>query len=299
MSDGQRLSESVCVGTLALGLQYRVHAKLLAFDLLLLHPDIMFIILTDEPDFFCDLHNVIPIKHRSTGIRFCYHDKRFVFEAAFQQFDSCLFVDADSRLVDTINFEELLSVDAFIVAPIVEPLVEKLELEVFVRKSRFNFNNPLRKRRIFEKLSKLMRVDISEVAFIQESIFLINKKKCNYGDFLSAWNYCALFTTARLFEFSEGSSIGLSAAYVGANISSLKKGPAWYFKDIYTDYKWKNDRQAYLSKNLILLRKAISNDRWPRERMIRPPISFIIAAVFFYVKNVRCLISVAPPRGIH
>jgi hypothetical protein len=291
MGDSQRHSNVVCLGTLALGLQYRVHAKLLAFDLLSFHPEIKLIVLTDKPIFFSDCPNVMPIKHRSTGIRFCYHDKRFVFKAAFRRFDSCLFIDADSRLLDAINFEELLSPDAFIVAPVVESLASKLEVEIHNKRPSLSFNGPSRKRYIFNRISKTMGINLSEVSFIQESIFLINKNKCNYESFLLAWDYCAAFTTARLFEFSEGSSMGLSAAYVGANVASLKKCPPWYFKDIYTDYSWKSEEQAQRSRDLILLRQAISNDHWANNGIFIRAISFIFSAVIFYTRNAKHLFS--------
>lgn len=284
------LHDSICIGSLALGLQYRLHAKLLAFDLLFFHPEIKLVLLTDSPDFFRDLPNVIAMKHKSTGIRFCYHDKRFVFEKAFQLYSLCLFVDADSRLVDPIDFDELLDCDAFIVAPIAELLQKKIEREALHEKSGIRFNGAFKKARIFNALSEKMGVKFDELTFVQESIFLINKTKGDYQKFLNTWDCCAIYTTGRLLEFSEGSSIGLSAKVAGGKISSINKCPAWYFKDQYTDHRWKDERQALLSKNLMLLRAAISNDDWCPSRGYVRLAALGWAAFTFYLKNARRLL---------
>jgi hypothetical protein len=104
-----RRPASVCFCTLAIHAPYRQKARLLIADA----PAVPWIVLTDEPDDFADLP-VRAIRHAPTGpmasdflSRFptsgngsgrpAYHDKRFVLQAALSEFDSAIFVDADSR----------------------------------------------------------------------------------------------------------------------------------------------------------------------------------------------------------
>ena len=108
MNWGRSRAENVCFCTLAIHLPYRQRARLLFADA----PDVHWIVLTDEPDDFDGLP-VQTIRHAPTGPmavdfltklpstgtgRPAYHDKRFVLQAALREFDSAIFVDADTRI---------------------------------------------------------------------------------------------------------------------------------------------------------------------------------------------------------
>src|SRR6185369_6904204 len=101
---------NACFCTLAIHEQYRRRARMLCGDA----PTKPWIVLTDEPDDFADLH-VTAIRHQPVGPmaidflttlpptgngrgRPAYHDKRFAIQAALQEFDTAIFVDADTRL---------------------------------------------------------------------------------------------------------------------------------------------------------------------------------------------------------
>lgn len=99
-----------CFCTLAIHAPYRQRARLLCEDLV----SAAFVILTDEPDDFSGL-NARTVYHAPTGPMAseylkqpnptghgrgaaAYHDKRFAIQAALQDYDTAIFLDADSRL---------------------------------------------------------------------------------------------------------------------------------------------------------------------------------------------------------
>src|SRR5262245_21490568 len=101
---------TVCFCTLAIHAPYRQRARLLCADA----GTVPWVVLTDEPDDFADLP-VRAIRHAPTGPMAvdylahlpptgegrgaaAYHDKRFALLAALQDFDTAIYVDADSRV---------------------------------------------------------------------------------------------------------------------------------------------------------------------------------------------------------
>jgi hypothetical protein len=97
---------NACFCTLAIHKPYRERARLLVGDA----PQAPWIILTDEPQEFAGLP-VQAIRHVPAGpmaIDFvtrlpplanpAYHDKRFVLQAALKEFETAIFVDADTRI---------------------------------------------------------------------------------------------------------------------------------------------------------------------------------------------------------
>src|SRR5438132_98330 len=103
-------SVNVCFCTLAIHAPYRRRARLLCAYA----PTVSWVVLTDEPDDFADLP-VRAIRHVPTGPMAddylallpptgegrgaaAYHDKRFALLAALEDFDTAVYVDADSRI---------------------------------------------------------------------------------------------------------------------------------------------------------------------------------------------------------
>src|ERR1044072_2040240 len=106
---GRRPPVNACFCTLATHPPYRRRAQLLIAGA----PAMPWIVFTDEPNEFVDLP-VRAIRHVPTGpmaIDFqptlpptgggrgapAYHDKRFVLQAALEEFATAIFVDADTR----------------------------------------------------------------------------------------------------------------------------------------------------------------------------------------------------------
>ena len=59
-------------------------------------------VLTDKPQAFADHANILAFKHRQQSVG-CYHDKRFVIAKGLSLFDSCIFIDADMRILAPIE----------------------------------------------------------------------------------------------------------------------------------------------------------------------------------------------------
>src|SRR5262249_31395103 len=108
--DACSMTTSFC--TLAIHGAYRRRARKLCADL----PSATWFILTDEPNDFADLP-VCAIAHRPSGpmaIDFlyglpslgtgtaAYHDKRFALQAALAEFDTAVYLDADSSITDRL-----------------------------------------------------------------------------------------------------------------------------------------------------------------------------------------------------
>src|SRR5215211_120654 len=115
----RRPPPNACFCTLAIHAPYRRRARLLVGDA----PAVPWIVLTDEPDDFAGLP-ARAIRHLPTGPmaidfltklpagingtgRPAYHDKRFVLAAALEEFETAIFVDADTRMKSRPRFPRL------------------------------------------------------------------------------------------------------------------------------------------------------------------------------------------------
>ena len=108
MNRDRRRVGNVCFCTLAIHAPYRERARVLMGDA----RGGPWVVLTDEPGDFEGL-KVRAIRHEPTGPmavdfltklpptgtgRPAYHDKRFVLQAALREFETAIFVDADTRI---------------------------------------------------------------------------------------------------------------------------------------------------------------------------------------------------------
>lgn len=276
--DALKNYDGVAIGTLALGDQFVTHAILLANDLHTYHPNNKFFVLTDKPEVFVGFNNVVVLPHKFSGVRRCYHDKRFVIEKMLQQADSCLFLDADSRLLGKIDFSEFLAEDTFITCLHSKNLQEKMHLAVEMTGKRVG-----RRLKILTDLAKLLGVDFSKITFVQEPFLVFQSRYGDVSRFFAVWDFCAAYTAMRFFEFSEGSSIGMSVEMIGAKISTLGKNPHWLFKDNLTNYKHKSADEIVMSERLSIVRCAIEvNYKGITFFLLKLP-----AYIFRYCKNIR------------
>jgi len=250
---------SIGFGTLALGDQYQVLAKLLGLDLARYHPDIKFFVLTDKPNAFDGCNNIVAIYHSFGGVRGCYHDKRKVVGHVLQHCESCIFLDADCRILGPINFSPLYDANSLIVSIFSESLISKLNTEIKNKPSSFGINNPARRLRLYCALAKIFCVDLHGARFVQESCFFINGKCESANRFLNNWEKSFRWLTLRLMEFGEGSAIGLSALAAGGEVKSLEYTPDWFFKDLYTNHSWRSANQINRYNELVDLRLLINS----------------------------------------
>jgi hypothetical protein len=215
---------NVCFCTLAIHVPYRQRARLLLADA----PDVPWIVLTDEPGDFNGLP-VRTIRHTPTGPmavdfltrlpstgtgRPAYHDKRFVLQAALREFETAIFVDADTRISSRPTLPRLrpgIAVTQAVQATIAEHL------------SRWGTE----RRPAFEQLAVHLtsRAETLQSArWCSEALFAITKDG-NESRFFEAWARAAEFLQSMEVFSGEGGVIGLAAAYAGwtVNYESLNK----------------------------------------------------------------------------
>ena len=178
------------------------------------------VVLTDEPREFEGLP-VRAIKHQPTGpmaIDFgtrspqmgielgepAYHDKRFALQAALEEFETAIFVDADTRvraLPRLPVFGPGISVTKYLNATIAEHL------------TRYGSH----RRPAFEKLAVELTGDvemINSARWCSEALFAITKDG-NEGKFFEAWGRGAEWLQSEGMFTGEGGVIGLATVCAG------------------------------------------------------------------------------------
>lgn len=207
---------SVAFCTLAIHAQYRIRARQLCADL---QPAPMFV-LTDDPADFADLP-VRAIAHVPTGPMAkdylerltptgggqgaaAYHDKRFALEAALRDFDTAIFLDADSR-VGTLPAPGIFPPGLSVLPVVRKSVAEHLET-----------CGPWRLPPFAELAVELFgTVDaLSNARWCHETCCAVTKDG-NERRFFHAWGLAADFMQRRQVYSGEGGVIGLAAAYAG------------------------------------------------------------------------------------
>lgn len=216
LNRGQRFPPNACFCTLAIHPPYRRRARLLIADA----PDVPWIVLTDNTEEFARLP-VRAISHVPTGPmaidfqtklpplgngrgRPAYHDKRFVLQAALKEFDTAIFIDADSRL------RSLPRLPQFPPGIAVDKVLRTSISDHLNRYGRW-------RRPAFEQLAVELNADpgILETArWCGEALFAVTKDG-NEAKFFEAWDRSARFLHTNDVFSGEGGVIGLAAACAG------------------------------------------------------------------------------------
>lgn len=222
----RRAPVNACFCTLAIHEPYRRRAQLLLSDA----TAVPWIVLTDEPDDFSG-PNVRAIRHQPTGpmaIDFltrlpptgngrggaAYHDKRFALEAALKEFDTAIFVDADSR------FERSPALSPF---PPGICVVKELQTSIADHLSKWGQH----RLPAFQDLAVDLFGDIEALRsarWCSEALMAVTKDG-RESKFFAAWARSAEFLRARDVLTGEGGVIGLAAAHAGWTVDykSLNK----------------------------------------------------------------------------
>ena len=207
---------SVCFCTLAIHAPYRRRARLLCADA----PEVPWVVLTDKPRDFAglgvrairhsptgpmaiDYGSLLPSKGEGRGVA-AYHDKRFALMAAIEDFDTAIFVDADSR-IDALpppgNFPTGLTA-----LPVVrESVADHLEKWGAWRQP------------AFAELARVLNGDsdaLRAARWCHESVLAVTKDG-RESSFFAAWGLAADFLQARSVFSGEGGVIGLAALRAG------------------------------------------------------------------------------------
>jgi hypothetical protein len=207
---------TTCLCTLAIHAPYRRRARLLCADA----PNLPWIVLTDEPDDFADLP-ARSIRHAPTGPMAAdyleripptgggqgaaaYHDKRFALLFALRDFDTAIFVDADSRLGAPP------ALGAFPPGLAVLPVVRKSVAEHL--ETCGSWRMPA-----FVELARHLTGDtdiLRSARWCHETCMAVTRDG-RESDFFAAWGRAAEFLQARGVYSGEGGVVGLAAACAG------------------------------------------------------------------------------------
>ena len=209
---------NACFCTLAIHAPYRQRARLLVGDAM----GVPWIVLTDEPGDFDGLE-VQTIRHEPTGPmavdfltklpptgtgRPAYHDKRFVLQAALKEFETAIFVDADTRmnsLPKLPRFPPGIAVTRAVQSSIADHLTQW----------------GTQRRPAFEQLAVHLTGTadtLKSARWCSEALFAITKDG-NESKFFDAWARAAEFLQSKDVFSGEGGVLGLAAAYAGWTVN--------------------------------------------------------------------------------
>ncbi len=208
-------SSKICFCTLALGENYRALAKVLAKDIEKYAPKTPFVVLTDKPQQFANHANVLAFKHRQQSVG-CYHDKRFVIARGLSLFDSCIFIDADMRILAPI--EQELEWQPGITAHTVWTNILKHNKNEFEIK-------------LLSRMAEKLNLNLEEISFVHECLFVVTKDLDKEQEFLRQWDRIAPYFELNGFYRGEGHTIGLAAAKADFEIRRDRIENIIFFKD--------------------------------------------------------------------
>jgi hypothetical protein len=210
---------AICFCTLAIHAIYRERARLLCADL----APASLLILTDEPSDFSDLP-VQAIRHAPTGpmaIDYlerlpktgnnkgaaAYHDKRFAIQAALRDYDTAIFLDADSRFAGVPQPREYPP--GLAVTTVVRNSIAG-HLETCGTWRRPAFHD------LATDLTGSTEI-LNSAKWIHEACFAVTKDG-NEDRFIETWGRGANAFQQRGVFSGEGGVIGLSAAIAGWSV---------------------------------------------------------------------------------
>jgi hypothetical protein len=214
---------NACFCTLAIHSPYRQRARRLLADA----ASVNWIVLTDEPDDFADLP-VLAIRHQPTGpmaIDFltrlpprgngrgqpAYHDKRFVLDVALKEFDTAIFVDADTRIRSLPRLPSFRHGIA---------VVKEVQATISEHLSRYGSD----RLPAFEELALHLTGSVENVKtarWCSEALFAVTKDG-NESKFMEAWARGAEFCRAKVCSQEKAGVIGLAAMCAGWTVDYSK-----------------------------------------------------------------------------
>ena len=209
--------QNYCFCTLAIGHKYRQLASLLAEDIRKYAPSKKLFILTDKAEFFKNYDNVITQNYKPVSVKF-YNDKRLVIQYCLEQFESCVYLDANIRIVDKVP--EKLNFCEGIVAYSCCSMVK--------HKTTFSSLNDK-----FEKIKEvcsLLDLDLDNVKFLNEYFFYVSKNE-KLDSFLKYWEKLAGYFENYGFYSGEGDCIGIASAKADFPIYYDYDKKITFFKD--------------------------------------------------------------------
>lgn len=221
--------QNFCFCTLALGREYRNLALLLVKDLENYSPGTKLIILTDRPEFFQSLSNVLAFKHLPQSCKI-YNDKRLAIAKAFSLYNSVIFTDADVRILDPIpdeiNFQP--GIVAYSCCGIVKHNTRKGKISDMLQ--------------YIKKLAGFFDIDLDNTNFVQEYFFYVTKDE-GVEEFLNWWELMGNYLELKGCYHGEGNTIGLAATKANLPVYYDYEKKINLFKDRVSARKKRQDSQ--------------------------------------------------------
>lgn len=199
-----------CFCTLAFSETYRTLALELAGDLQKYSPETVFIVYTDKPQQFKDCSNVLVFKHRQKGV-FCYHERRFAIAKALSLYNSCIYLDADVRIVAPVSPD--LKWLPGITARSCDNLVAHHNRMIY--KNGSPRLDKLKNFEIIQKTAQNLDVNLEEVTYLNEFLFVVTRDAGRELEFLKQWEKIALSFELQGLHKGPGNAMGIAATKVG------------------------------------------------------------------------------------
>ncbi len=224
-----------CFCTLALGQSYRSLASLLAKDLEQHSPGTFLVVLTDKPQDFRTQANVLAFFHRQQSV-YPYHDKRFVIAKALSLSNSCIFVDADMRILSSVpqSLEFLQGLKGRVC----------IGMSKHYERAMNGTGSPklCREFKVVDKAIQKLGLDLKDknLRFVFEYLFSVTRDSGRELEFLKQWEALAHYFELNGIHDGEGSVIGLAAAKAGLVVMPDPMEGISFFKDRVESVRIKN-----------------------------------------------------------
>ncbi|HIK08504.1 MAG TPA: hypothetical protein IGS40_28190 [Trichormus sp. M33_DOE_039] len=217
-----------CFCTLAFGKNYRKLAILLAKDIEQYSPNTHFIVLTDYPQDFSAQANILAFKHKPKSAKL-YHDKLFVVSQALSMFNTCIYIDADMRILAPVPQDM-----AWIQSPGITARVCEVMAKKYAKVLNGKANARLAKRfAITKKAAQKLALNFEDknVKFVYEYLFAVTRDSGKEIEFLKQWEILAPYFELNGVYDGEGNAIGLAAAKAGLPVRWSEMEGISFFKD--------------------------------------------------------------------
>ena len=233
-----KIKPNFCFCTLAVGQEYRNLALLLAEDVAIHAPHSKLVVLTDYPQDFVSQSNIIAFDYQPQSCKL-YNDKRLVLAKALSLYDSCIFLDADIRILEKVP-EEDINFSPGIVAYSSCSFTK----HNFGRKLGKMHRRKAKRIELAQQYMDFYDLNIENIKFVQEYCFYVTKNE-HFNDFIKQWEILANWFESHRIWGGEGHIIGLAAAQSGFPLNHDHCKKIKIFKDKMVRVKIKKKKENY------------------------------------------------------
>lgn len=203
------MNKDYCFCGLAIGRRYRDYAIDLAGDFSRFHPGTAYLLITDRPEDFKTLGNVIAVSHKRTGVMFPFHDRRFAIKEALKLYRTTIQIDTDIRLLKPL------------------PLPGNIRSHTGMTCRYENILTALGKWmpndiKYFRAIADKLNIFFKTSFFVCELIFVISRDNGKEDKFIDYWAKIANYLEIHRVCRADGPTIGLSLSGAGYEVRAAK-----------------------------------------------------------------------------